>query len=184
MRRCARCCRRRRSSRSSRAPSPSKPPPAGGGRMGMVSWVADGSQRAGLPAAARRQGRPGRWCSTETARWCGRGARACTPRRMPSASIRRGTCGRRMRPARWSTSSRPRERRCCTIEVGGQPSPCGGFCSTTDIAFAADGHLFIADGYRNARILEYSGDGKKLREWGSAGTGPGPVPPATFDSNR
>jgi len=59
------------------------------------------------------------------------------------------------------------------IEVGGQPSPCNNFCSTTDIAFAADGHLFIADGYRNARILEYSADGKKLREWGTAGTGPG-----------
>jgi len=61
-----------------------------------------------------------------------------------------------------------------TIEVGGQPTPCGNnFCSTTDIAFAPNGHLFIADGYRNARILEYSADGKKLREWGSAGTGPG-----------
>ena len=59
------------------------------------------------------------------------------------------------------------------IEVGGQPSPCNNFCSTTDIAFAGDGHLFIADGYRNARILEYSADGRKLREWGSAGTGPG-----------
>jgi DNA-binding beta-propeller fold protein YncE len=59
------------------------------------------------------------------------------------------------------------------IEVGGQPTPCGNFCSTTDVAFAPDGHLFIADGYRNARILEYSPDGKKLREWGSAGTGPG-----------
>jgi hypothetical protein len=59
------------------------------------------------------------------------------------------------------------------IEVGGQPTPCGNFCSTTDIAFAADGHLFIADGYRNARILEYSADGKKLHEWGTAGTGPG-----------
>jgi DNA-binding beta-propeller fold protein YncE len=59
------------------------------------------------------------------------------------------------------------------IEVGGQPAPCNGFCSTTDIAFASDGHLFIADGYRNARILEYSADGKKLAEWGSAGTGPG-----------
>ena len=59
------------------------------------------------------------------------------------------------------------------IEVGGQPTPCGNFCSTTDIAFAPNGHLFIADGYRNARILEYSADGKKLREWGSAGTGPG-----------
>lgn len=59
------------------------------------------------------------------------------------------------------------------IEVGGQPSPCNGFCSTSDIAFASDGHLFISDGYRNARILEYSADGKKLAEWGSAGTGPG-----------
>jgi hypothetical protein len=60
------------------------------------------------------------------------------------------------------------------IEVGGQPAgPCNGFCSTTDIAFASDGHLFIADGYRNARILEYSADGKKIAEWGSAGTGPG-----------
>jgi DNA-binding beta-propeller fold protein YncE len=60
-----------------------------------------------------------------------------------------------------------------TIEVGGQPTPCGNFCSTTDVAFARDGHVFIADGYRNARILEYSAEGKKLREWGSAGTGPG-----------
>jgi DNA-binding beta-propeller fold protein YncE len=59
------------------------------------------------------------------------------------------------------------------IEVGGQPTPCGNFCSTTDIAFAPDGNLFIADGYRNARILEYSPDGKKLREWGQAGSGPG-----------
>ena len=59
------------------------------------------------------------------------------------------------------------------IEVGGQPTPCGNFCSTTDVAFAPDGNLYIADGYRNARILEYSPGGKKLREWGSAGTGPG-----------
>jgi streptogramin lyase len=59
------------------------------------------------------------------------------------------------------------------IEVGGQPTPCGSFCSTTDVAFAPGGNLFIADGYRNARILEYSPDGKKLGEWGSAGSGPG-----------
>ena len=63
--------------------------------------------------------------------------------------------------------------RLLTIEVGGQPDPCGAFCSTTDIAFAPNGHLFIADGYRNARILEYTPDGRKVREWGSAGTGPG-----------
>jgi DNA-binding beta-propeller fold protein YncE len=60
------------------------------------------------------------------------------------------------------------------IAVGGQPSPCrNNFCGTTDIAFAANGHLFIADGYANARILEYTADGQKIREWGTPGTGPG-----------
>lgn len=60
------------------------------------------------------------------------------------------------------------------IEVGGQPSPCrNNFCSTTDVAFAASGHVFISDGYANARVLEYTADGKKVREWGAPGTGPG-----------
>jgi hypothetical protein len=59
------------------------------------------------------------------------------------------------------------------IEVGGQPTPCNRFCSTTDVAFAPNGNIFIADGYRNARILEYTPQGKKVREWGAAGTGPG-----------
>ncbi len=60
------------------------------------------------------------------------------------------------------------------IVVGGQPSPCrNNFCSTTDIAFAKNGHLFIADGYANARILEYTAEGEKIREWGAPGTGPG-----------
>jgi DNA-binding beta-propeller fold protein YncE len=60
------------------------------------------------------------------------------------------------------------------IEIGGQPANCANnFCSTTDVAFAPNGHLFISDGYRNARILEYTADGKKITEWGEAGTGPG-----------
>ena len=59
------------------------------------------------------------------------------------------------------------------ISVGGQPAAKSGFAGTTDIAFAPNGHLFISDGYGNARVLEYTADGKRLREWGSAGTGPG-----------
>ena len=59
------------------------------------------------------------------------------------------------------------------IEVGGQPTPCNRFCSTTDVAFAPNGNIVIADGYRNARILEYTPQGKKVREWGAVGTGPG-----------
>ncbi|HEY7336100.1 MAG TPA: peptidyl-alpha-hydroxyglycine alpha-amidating lyase family protein [Bryobacteraceae bacterium] len=46
-------------------------------------------------------------------------------------------------------------------------------CGTTDVTFAPNGRLFISDGYGNARILEYSADGKRLNVWGSAGTGPG-----------
>lgn len=82
----------------------------------------------------------------------------------------------------------PQGRQLLEIAVAGQPSPCmdqqmfpeseratgpNNFCGTTDVAFAANGHIFIADGYANNRILEYSADGKKLNEWGSAGTGPG-----------
>lgn len=59
------------------------------------------------------------------------------------------------------------------ISVGGQPAGKTGFTGTTDIAFAPNGHLFISDGYGNARILEYSAGGERLREWGSPGTGPG-----------
>jgi DNA-binding beta-propeller fold protein YncE len=46
-------------------------------------------------------------------------------------------------------------------------------CGTTDITFGPNGRLFISDGYGNARILEYAADGKRVKAWGSAGTGPG-----------
>ena len=60
------------------------------------------------------------------------------------------------------------------IDVGGQPvGSTNPFCGTTDIAFAPNGHLFISDGYGNARVLEYTADGNRVREWGSKGTGPG-----------
>jgi sugar lactone lactonase YvrE len=46
-------------------------------------------------------------------------------------------------------------------------------CGTTDITFGPNGRLFISDGYGNARILEYTPGGKRVKSWGSAGTGPG-----------
>ena len=63
-------------------------------------------------------------------------------------------------------------RKLLQIAVGEQPGP-GSFKGITDIAFGPNGRVFIADGYGNARILEYSGDGKRVRQWGSHGTGPG-----------
>lgn len=82
----------------------------------------------------------------------------------------------------------PSGRKLMEIAVGGLPSQCmdqqikpeserpsgpNDFCGTTDVAFAPNGHVFITDGYSNNRVLEYSADGTRLNEWGSAGTGPG-----------
>jgi sugar lactone lactonase YvrE len=60
-----------------------------------------------------------------------------------------------------------------TIEVGEQPQTRTAFSGTTDIAFGPNGRLFISDGYGNARILEYTPDGKRVKQWGKPGTGPG-----------
>src|SRR5579884_1756063 len=46
-------------------------------------------------------------------------------------------------------------------------------CGTTDVTFGPAGRLFVSDGYGNARILEYSAEGKRVKVWGSKGTGPG-----------
>lgn len=60
------------------------------------------------------------------------------------------------------------------IAVGGQPTNHRSeFRGTTDICFAPGGRIFISDGYANARILEYTGEGKRVREWGKPGKGPG-----------
>jgi sugar lactone lactonase YvrE len=67
----------------------------------------------------------------------------------------------------------PTGRKLMTIEVGEQPAGKGPFSGTTDIAFGPHGHLFITDGYGNARVLEYTADGKRVKQWGQPGTGPG-----------
>lgn len=59
------------------------------------------------------------------------------------------------------------------IEVGELPEGRRGARGTADIAFGPGGRVFIADGYRNARILEYNATGKRVKQWGTAGTGPG-----------
>jgi DNA-binding beta-propeller fold protein YncE len=82
----------------------------------------------------------------------------------------------------------PKGRLLMQIDVGGRPQVCmdqqavpeserptgaNNFCGATDVAFAPNGHVFIADGYANNRVLEYSTDGKKLTEWGTTGSGAG-----------
>ena len=41
------------------------------------------------------------------------------------------------------------------------------------MALAADGSLYISDGYGNARVHKFSSDGRHLFSWGEPGAGPG-----------
>ena len=67
----------------------------------------------------------------------------------------------------------PAGKKLLTISVGQQPADGGPFSGATDIAFGRNGHLFVSDGYGNARVLEYAADGRRLKQWGRPGSGPG-----------
>jgi len=47
------------------------------------------------------------------------------------------------------------------------------FNKPADIAFAANGDFYIADGYGNSRVVKFDKAGKFLKAWGQKGTGPG-----------
>jgi 6-bladed beta-propeller len=67
----------------------------------------------------------------------------------------------------------PLGKRLMTIAVGEQPNNGSPFNGTTDVAFGPNGHIFITDGYGNARVLEYTAEGKRVNQWGKHGSGPG-----------
>ena len=52
-----------------------------------------------------------------------------------------------------------------------QPGP--PFHYPTNVALAADGSLYITDGYGNVRVHKFSPDGEHLFSWGELGDGPG-----------
>ena len=148
-------------------------PPANGWELGMVSWVAmdrkgviyllQRGNKADPVVALNREG--------SVLRSWGRGMYV-----MPHA-LRIDPQGNV-----WTTDAAsskvlkftPEGKKLMEISVGGLPKVCPrNFCGTTDVAFAPNGHIFISDGYSNARVLEYTTDGRKVREWGEPGTGPG-----------
>ena len=49
----------------------------------------------------------------------------------------------------------------------------GPFNCCCNVAVAANGDLFVADGYGNARIHHFDREGTLLNSWGEVGTGPG-----------
>lgn len=55
----------------------------------------------------------------------------------------------------------------------GRPTLGAPFNHPTDVAFAADGEIYVSDGYGNACVHRFSGDGVHLSSWGERGRGPG-----------
>jgi DNA-binding beta-propeller fold protein YncE len=55
-----------------------------------------------------------------------------------------------------------------TIRYAGPP-----FHYPTNVALAANGDLYVSDGYGNARVHRFSPDGRLLDSWGEPGGGPG-----------
>jgi sugar lactone lactonase YvrE len=53
---------------------------------------------------------------------------------------------------------------------GEGPDTFGGPC---DVAVAANGDIFVADGHANSRIVKFDKDGTFIKAWGKRGTGPG-----------
>jgi 6-bladed beta-propeller len=47
------------------------------------------------------------------------------------------------------------------------------FQRPTDVAWDAQGNIYVADGYGNSRVAKYEPSGKYIKSWGSRGNGPG-----------
>jgi len=59
------------------------------------------------------------------------------------------------------------------IDVGEMPDLPHPFKGAADIAFSANGDVYVADGYGNSRVLVYGSNGKRKFQWGEPGRGDG-----------
>ncbi len=46
------------------------------------------------------------------------------------------------------------------------------FNQPTDVAFGANGDIYVSDGYGNSRVVQFTKDGKFIRAWGRRGVNP------------
>jgi len=55
----------------------------------------------------------------------------------------------------------------------GAGAPGDNFDRPTDVAWDADGNIFVSDGYNNSRVAKFDKNGRYIKSWGSRGTQPG-----------
>jgi DNA-binding beta-propeller fold protein YncE len=71
------------------------------------------------------------------------------------------------------TSGRPSETGYDGKDHGSVQRAAGPFNRPTNVAIAANGDLYVSDGYGNARVHRFSSKGELIRSWGQPGSGPG-----------
>ena len=58
------------------------------------------------------------------------------------------------------------------------------FDRPTDVAWDAQGNIFVTDGHVNSRVAKFDSNGRFLKSWGSRGTGAGAVQHSAFARDR
>ena len=71
------------------------------------------------------------------------------------------------------TSGRPSDTGATSMDFRSIRRPGPPFHYPTNLALGADGQIYVADGYGNARIHEFTPKGQWVRSWGEPGSGPG-----------
>ena len=66
--------------------------------------------------------------------------------------------------------NQPSETGCVNKDYRTIKKAAGPFNSPTDVALDREGNLYVSDGYGNARIHKFSGDGQLLHSWGEPGS--------------
>lgn len=73
----------------------------------------------------------------------------------------------------FGNAGRPSETGATSVDFRSIKKSSGPFHYPTNVAFSPNGTFYVADGYGNARVHQFTLEGKLVRSWGNPGSGPG-----------